>query len=62
MKKNDRPWTKRELTLRYGLIELAKAVIEQWKLDGCPACDAEAIEYWKGIVRQFDGESIRKST
>lgn len=48
-----KPWTKRELTLRYGPVELAKAVIEQWKLDGCPESDKQAIEYWKGVVNAY---------
>lgn len=48
-----KPWTKRELSLRLGPVELAKAVIEQWKLDGCPEQDKQAIEYWKEIVRRY---------
>ena len=51
--KNDKPWTKRELSLRPGPVQLALAVIEQWKLDGCPERDKEAISYWQGIVKQF---------
>ena len=50
MKKPKDKWLKKELTLRPGIKELAKAVIEQWQDDGCPACDAEAIKYWKKIV------------
>ena len=53
MKKRNKRWTKRELTLRPGVVELAKAVIEQWKRDGCPAKDAEAIKYWEGIVNTY---------
>lgn len=43
-------WTKRELTLRQGVKELAKAVIEQWILDGKPECDAEVIKLWENIA------------
>lgn len=43
-------WTKRELTLRQGVKELAKAVIEQWIEDGKPECDAEVIKLWKSIA------------
>ena len=53
-KQQDKPWTKEELTLRQGPVELAKAVIEQWKRDGCPKRDAEAIKYWKGIVSGYE--------
>lgn len=53
-KQQDKPWTKEELTLRQGPVELAKAVIEQWKRDGCPKRDAEAINYWKGVVNSYE--------
>lgn len=53
MKRNQKRWTKRELTLRSGPVQLALAVIEQWKKDGCPAKDAEAIKYWEGIVNTY---------
>ena len=43
-------WTKRELTLRSGIIELAKAVIEQWIEDGKPEKDAETIKFWQAIT------------
>lgn len=46
----EKEWTKRELTLRCGIIELAKAVIEQWHKDGRPACDKEAIVFWKQLI------------
>ena len=46
-------WTKRELTLRSGPVELAKAVIEQWVLDGKPERDREAIKYWENIVKTW---------
>lgn len=45
-------WTKSELTLRPGPVELAKAVIKQWVDDGKPECDAEAIEQWKAVLRE----------
>lgn len=54
---SDRPWTRRELTLRSGPVELAKAVIEQWKIDGCPAKDAEAIEYWKEVINIYENKT-----
>lgn len=47
-------WTKKELSLRPGPIQLAMAVIEQWKLDGSPKCDEEAIRYWAGIIKQWE--------
>lgn len=47
-------WTKSELTLRLGPAELAKAVIQQWKNDGRPEADRQAIEYWKGVVRECE--------
>lgn len=43
-------WTKRELTLRSGIIELAKAVIEQWVEDGKPEKDTEVIKFWQSIA------------
>lgn len=47
---DEKPWTKEELTLRLGPVELAKAVIEQWKKDGCPKRDEQAIKYWQGVI------------
>lgn len=52
--KLDADWTKRELTLRLGPIELASAVIEQWIRDGKPACDKEIIQAWYGIVSAYN--------
>ena len=46
----DKPYTKKELILRSGPVELAKAVIEQWIADGKPQKDAEAIKYWQGVI------------
>jgi len=50
MKRPKTRWTKRELTLRQGVQQLAKAVIEQWVEDGKPECDKQVIEYWKAIA------------
>lgn len=51
----DKPWTKQELTVyANGTLALAKAVIEQWKKDGCPKRDEQAIKYWKGVVSSFE--------
>ena len=52
--KLDAEWTKRELTLRLGPIELASAVIEQWIKDGKPECDKEIIKAWYGIVSAYN--------
>ena len=49
-------YTKRELTLRSGPVQLAIAVIEQWVLDGKPKADEEAVKYWQGIVKEFGTE------
>ena len=50
MKRPKDRWTKRELTLRQGVQQLARAVIEQWIEDGKPECDKQVIEYWKAIA------------
>ena len=51
----DKSWTKQELTVyANGTLALAKAVIEQWKKDGCPKRDEQAIKYWKGVVKQYE--------
>ena len=49
----DKPWTKRELSLRSGPVQLACAVIEQWHKDGEPKSDLPAIEYWYRIINNF---------
>lgn len=54
-------WTKTELTLRPGPKELAKAVIEQWHLDGEPECDRAAIEYWKGVIKTCEKETANEN-
>lgn len=43
-------WTKKELMLRPGFVELAKAIVEQWHKDGCPAADKKGIEFWQEII------------
>lgn len=54
-KSQDKPWTKQELTVyTNGILALAKAVIEQWKKDGCPKRDEQVIEYWKEVVKQYE--------
>lgn len=54
-KSQDKPWTKQELTVyTNGTLALAKAVIEQWKKDGCPKRDEQAIQYWKEVVKQYE--------
>lgn len=48
--KDDKPWTKKELMLRPGFVELAKAIVEQWHKDGCPVTDKEGIQFWQEII------------
>lgn len=57
--KKSKPWTKRELSLRPGPVELARAVIQQWLNDGSPAYDKEAIIYWLNLIREYDKEKER---
>ena len=50
----DKPWTRQELTVHTnGTLALAEAVVEQWKKDGCPKRDEQAIQYWKGVIKQY---------
>ena len=56
-KRNPERYTKRELTLRLGYGELAKAVIEQWHNDGEPPCDRIAIDIWLDIKKACDPEA-----
>lgn len=50
----DKPWTRQELTVHTnGTLALAEAVVEQWKKDGCPKRDEQAIKYWKGVIKQY---------
>lgn len=53
---NKKPWTRKELSLRIGFSELAKAVIEQWVHDGSPDCDRKAMEYWFKVKQTFDAK------
>ena len=55
----DKPWTKKELSLRAGYVELAKAVVEQWKKDGQP--DAELIPFWIKLIEEAKAEKDRRS-
>ena len=54
--KKDKPWTRKELSLRIGFGELAKAVIEQWHKDSEPECDREAMNYWFKVKQEFDAK------
>ena len=54
--KDDKPWTRKELSMRIGFGELAAAVIEQWHKDGEPASDREAMEYWFSVKQAFDAK------
>lgn len=56
---DDRPWTKKELSLRAGYVELAKAVVEQWKKDGQP--DAELIPFWIKLIEEAKASKDRRS-
>ena len=50
---DDSKWTKDELTIKHGEIDLAIAVVKQWHLDGCPGCPASdyaGVEPWLGII------------
>lgn len=53
-KTQDKPWTHKELSMRIGFSELAKAVIEQWHKDGEPECDRKAMEYWLKVKQACD--------
>lgn len=55
----DKPWTKKELSLRVGYVELAKAVVEQWKKDGMP--EAELIPFWISIIEDAKAAKDRRS-
>lgn len=58
--KDDKPWTKKELSLRVGYVELAKAVIEQWKKDGQP--ESELIPFWIKLIEDAKSEKDRRSS
>lgn len=55
----DKPWTKKELSLRVGYVELAKAVVEQWKKDGQP--ESELIPFWIKLIEDAKSEKDRRS-
>jgi hypothetical protein len=57
--KDDKPWTRKELSLRVGYVELAKAVVEQWKKDGMP--EAELIPFWISIIEDAKASKDRRS-
>lgn len=50
MEKEEDKWTKKELTLRSGLQELALAIIERWVKDGKPEKDLKIIKCWQQIA------------
>ena len=56
----DKPWTKKELSLRVGYVELAKAVVEQWKKDGQP--ESELIPFWIGLIEEAKASKDRRSS
>jgi hypothetical protein len=55
----DKPWTKKELSLRVGYVELAKAVVEQWKKDGQP--ESELIPFWIKLIEEAKASKDSKS-
>ena len=52
-------WTKKELSLRVGYIELAEAVVEQWKKDGQP--ESELIPFWIKLIEDAKASKDNKS-
>ena len=56
----NKPWTKKELSLRAGYVELAKAVVEQWKKDGQP--DAELIPFWIKLIEEAKASKDRRQS
>lgn len=57
---DDKPWTRKELSMRIGFGELAAAVIEQWVRDGRPAADREAMDYWFKVKQEYDTREGKK--
>lgn len=52
---NDKPWTQQELTvINDGVRALAYAVVQQWKLDGCPEDTANEIQPWIKILESLE--------
>lgn len=56
----DKPWTKKELSLRVGYGELAKAVVEQWKKDGQP--ESELIPFWIDMIEEAKAQEDRRNS
>ena len=54
----DKPWTKKGLSLRVGYIELAKAIVEQWKEDGQP--ESELIPFWIQLIEEAKASKDRR--
>lgn len=60
--KRKKKWTKRELTLRSGMSELAQAVIEQWVKDGKPVTDIEGIQCWKEVLNASEAKKSSRTS
>ena len=58
-KSKSKSWTKKELSLRVGYIELAEAVVEQWKKDGQP--ESELIPFWIKLIEDAKTSKDSKS-
>ena len=56
----DKPWTKKELSLRVGYIELAKAIVEQWKEDGQP--ESGLIPFWIELIEEAKAFKDRRQS
>lgn len=60
--KKEKKWTKKELSLRSGIKELAQAVLEQWVKDGKPR--DPGIKTWQDIylaLVQMDSKPSKQS-
>jgi len=60
--KSKKKWTRKELTLRPGMNELAQAVIEQWVKDGKPVTDMEGIQYWKEVLNASEAKKSSRTS
>lgn len=49
-------WTKEELRLRDGVVELSSAVVKQWLLDGMPESSRDGIRPWLAILQDAQKE------
>lgn len=47
-------YTRRELSLRPGIRQLAAAVLEQWVADGKPSSDQPSIDIWIRVMTYDD--------